>query len=85
MTFRLLSAMPKCVKGGIMKLLITFLAGLTVAILLGSADQEDSWSDHLQQGRERIGVYTSTFSGITSDGVCYLAVTNTGNGQAEVI
>jgi len=67
-----------------MKIFIAFLAGLTVAILLGFTAEDGTFSPHLQQG-ERTGIYTSTFSGITSDGACYLAVTNTINGQTEVI
>jgi hypothetical protein len=68
-----------------MKFLLAFLAGLTFAILLGSTAEEGVWSRQLHQPGKRTGIYTSTFSGITSEGACYLAVTNTINGQTEVI
>ena len=66
-------------------LMAVIMAGLTVAILLGFTAEDGNFSPHLRLGAEGTGVYTSTFSGITSEGACYLAVTNTINGQTEVI
>ena len=68
-----------------MKILIAFLAGLTLAILLGSTAEDGIWLQQAYQRGERTGIYTSTFSGITSEGACYLAVTNTINGETELI
>ena len=68
-----------------MKIFIAFFVGLTVAVLFGFTAEDDTWSQNLRRGGEQTGIYTSTFSGITSEGACYLAVTNTINGQTEVI
>ncbi len=50
-----------------------FMLGLSLALLMGAA-----------MGNKPIGVYKSAFSGITSDGPCYLAVTNTMTGRTEI-
>jgi len=81
-----------------MKLLIGFTAGLTIAVLLGWTADNDRFfvpSDPVEltyQQRELLeeqtvgkGIFTSTFSGITPSGNCYLAVTNTITGQTELI
>lgn len=69
-----------------MKVLIGVLLGLIIAVLMGSTMEEN---ERFPPSRlpisEQTGIYTSTFSGITPEGACYLAVTNTISGQTEVI
>ena len=53
-----------------MKIFIAFFVGLTVAVLFGFTAEDDTWSQNLRRGGEQTGIYTSTFSGITSEGAC---------------
>ena len=55
------------------KVLIGFILGLSIAFLMGAAMES-----------KRVGVYRPAFSGITPDGACYLAVTNTITGRTEI-
>jgi hypothetical protein len=56
-----------------MKVLVGFLLGLSIALLMGAAMES-----------KPVGVYRPAFSGITSEGACYLAVTNTITGRTEI-
>ena len=55
------------------KVLIAFILGLSIVLLMGAAMESGS-----------VGVYKPAFSGITSGGSCYLAVTNTTTGRTEI-
>ena len=55
------------------KVLMGFILGLSIAFLMGAAIES-----------KPVGVYKPAFSGITSDGACYLAVTNTITGRTEI-
>jgi hypothetical protein len=68
-----------------MKVLAGFALGLLVVFLLGAAHEIQK---HEVQVSGRIDnstiIYQSTFSGITPDGVCYLAVTDVMTGRTEL-
>ena len=64
------------------KILMAFILGLSIALFVGAVI-EDSRAEVWGEFAE-IGVYNPTFSGITPEGVCYLAVTNTITGQTEI-
>jgi len=55
------------------KVLMGFILGLSIAFLMGAATES-----------KPVGVYEPAFSGITPDGACYLAVTNTVTGRTEI-
>ena len=55
------------------KVLMAFILGLSIALLMGAA-----------MGGKTVGVYKPAFSGITPEGACYLAVTNTKTGRTEI-
>ena len=55
------------------KVLMGFILGLSIALLMGAAIES-----------KPVGVYKPAFSGITPDGACYLAVTNTITGRTEI-
>ncbi len=63
------------------KILIAFILGLSI-VLLGAVIE--GGHDEVLGEFAEIGVYSPTFSGITPEGVCYLAVTNTITGQTEI-
>jgi hypothetical protein len=65
-----------------MKVLIGFVLGLLTVFLLGAATEGgrlEVWGAF-----DKVGIYRPTFSGITPEGECYLAVTNTKNGETEI-
>jgi hypothetical protein len=64
------------------KVLIAFILGLSISLFTGTAI-EGSRREALREFGE-IGVYSSSFSGITPDGFCYLAITNTKTGNSEI-
>ena len=55
------------------KVLMVFILGLAIVLLMGAA----------MEGKP-VGGYKPAFSGITPEGACYLAVTNTITGQTEI-
>jgi hypothetical protein len=71
-------------KGNTMKVLIGFITGLLFVLVIGAAagiqKHVVTFSGPLESSR-----YQSTFSGMTPDGECYLAVTNTVNGATEIV
>ncbi len=68
-----------------MKMLTGFILGLAVLLLLG-ADNMGSLTNAKVSGFiwTHSEGYTATFSGMNSDGECYLAVTNTLTGRTEI-
>ena len=64
------------------KVLIAFILGLSIALLMGAAIE----SKNMEVWREfeEVGVYSLAFSGISPDGLCYLAITNTKTGRSEI-
>jgi hypothetical protein len=68
-----------------MKVLLGFILALLFIFLLGAATELQR---HEVQVSGRIAsstvTYQSTFSGITDDGTCYLAVTNAKTGRTEI-
>jgi hypothetical protein len=65
-----------------MKALVGFLLGLFTVLLLGAittGERIEIWGAF-----EKVGVYRPAFSGITPEGDCYLAVTNTITGTSEI-
>jgi hypothetical protein len=68
-----------------MKVLLGFILALLVMFLLGAVN---AIQRHQVQVSGQIANSTIThqaaFSGITPDGICYLAVTNTGTGRTEI-
>ncbi len=62
--------------------LMGFILGLSVALLMGAAianNRMEIWGEFVE-----VGVYKPAFSGITPEGHCYLAVTNTKTGRSEI-
>lgn len=68
-----------------MKILVGFVLGLVVVVLLGAAGIVEQ---HVVELSGKISnstiTYQSTFSGITPEGECYLAITNTDTGHTEL-
>lgn len=66
-----------------MKVLIGFIIGILFVFVIGAVGIEE----YLVTVRGAIvsSNYQSTFSGMTPDGECYLAVTNTQNGTTEIV
>ena len=69
------------------KAFMGFLLGLSVIIVLGAAREDKSYdvklSGDISTSTSAIN-YQSAFSGISPDGVCYLAITNTQDGYTNV-
>lgn len=65
-----------------LKVLMGFILGLSVAFLMGAARD----NNRMQVWGEiaGVGIFKPAFSGITPDGNCYLAITNTITGQSEI-
>ncbi len=64
------------------KILMGFILGFSIAFLMGAAienDRMEIWGEFVE-----VGVYKPAFSGITPEGHCYLAVTNTKTGRSEI-
>ena len=74
-------------KGEYAKVFIGFILGLLFIIVLGAANELKTYdvkvSGGLSASTSTIN-YQSTFSGISPDGVCYLAITNTQDGYTNV-
>ena len=65
-----------------MKVLIGFMLGLSLVLILGAinvAERIEIWGAF-----DKLGTYRSSFSGMNEEGDCYLAITNTVNGNTEV-
>lgn len=65
-----------------MKMLTGFVLGLLFVFLLGAihvADRVEIWGNF-----EKVGVYKPALSGITPDGNCYLAITNSITGGTDI-
>ena len=58
--------------------------GLLVVFLLGAASERLHLSGQLAITTGS-GVYQSTLSGVSGDGDCYLAITNTMSGRTEIL
>ena len=74
-------------KGENAKAFIGFILGLSVIIVLGAAHQDRSYEVKVSGGISTSTStihYQSTFSGISPDGVCYLAITNTQDGYTNL-
>ena len=67
-----------------MKVLIGFIIGILFVFVIGAAAGIQRYSVVLS-GALANSNYQSTFSGMTPDGECYLAVTNTHNGATEIV
>jgi hypothetical protein len=69
------------------KAFIGFLLGLSVIIVLGAAREDRPYnvklSGDISTSTSTIN-YQSSFSGISPEGVCYLAITNTQDGYTNV-
>ncbi len=67
---------------------LSFAAGVTlgtcVIFALGAAYERMELSGELSVNTGNIGLYQPAFSGITDEGECYLAITNTVTGQTEL-
>ena len=74
----------KELQGNTMKVLLSFIAGILFVLVIGAAAGIQRHSVILS-GALANSNYQSTFSGMTPDGDCYLAVTNTHNGATEVV
>lgn len=68
-----------------MKVLIGFLMGLSFVLILGAVAINESQVRKVElSGTILIPAFQSSFSGITPDGDCYLAITNTQTGRTEI-
>ncbi len=68
-----------------MKFLTGFISGAAVVLILGAVSAMESYSIVLSGAFENVGTYQSTFSGVSAEGDCYLAITNTITGKSEVL
>ena len=65
-----------------LKILMGFILGLSAALIMGAAIE----NSRMEVNREsvEVSVFRPAFSGITQNGMCYLAVTNTITGRSEI-
>jgi hypothetical protein len=71
-------------KGGHAKVLIGFILGFLVIIVFGAAHKDRSYDVKVSGGISTSTIrYQYTLSGISPDGVCYLAITNTQDGYTN--
>jgi hypothetical protein len=69
-----------------MKIFVGFLLGVLAVFLLGAASVIQEHKVHIDgEISNKADFYQATFSGITSEGSCYLAITNTRTGTAEIV
>ena len=63
-----------------------FLAGLAVGVcfVLAAGAVAEHYFVTVEGDFEKVGVFQSAFSGVSDDGRCYLAVTNTRTGRTEL-
>jgi hypothetical protein len=63
-----------------------FLAGLTVGVcfVLATGAVTEHYLVTVEGDFEKVGVFQPAFSGVSADGNCYLAITNTRSGKTEV-
>ena len=74
-------------KGEHAKVFVGFILGLSLIIVSGAAHEDKSYDVKVSGGISTSTStvhYQSTFSGISPDGVCYLAITNTQDGYTNV-
>jgi hypothetical protein len=63
-----------------------YLAGLVVGIgfVLAAGAVTEHYLVTVEGDFEKVGVFQPTFSGVSADGNCYLAITDTRTGKTEV-
>jgi hypothetical protein len=63
-----------------------FLAGvaLGVCFVLAVGAATEHYLVTVQGEFEKVGVFQSSFSGVSNDGYCYMAITNTRTGRTEI-
>ena len=71
-------------KGKYSRVFVGFVLGLSVILILGSARDLKWHGVRVSEDVLTSVAFQSTFSGINADGVCYLAITNTRNGQTDL-
>lgn len=71
-------------KGRYSRVFVGFILGLSTVLLLGSARELKWHGVRVSESLLTSIAYQSAFSGINADGVCYLAITNSKNGQTDV-
>jgi len=65
-----------------MKTLAGFALGLVVVLAIGAAVQQ--YDVTVRGDFEKVGIFQPAFSGVSPDGQCYLAVTDTRTGKTQV-
>ncbi len=65
-----------------MKFLAGFAIGLAAVLAIGAAVQQ--YDVTVRGDFEKVGIFQPAFSGVSSDGQCYLAVTDTRTGRTQV-
>jgi hypothetical protein len=65
---------------------VKFLIGLVVGVcfVLVAGAVAEHYYVTVEGEFEKVGVYQSAFSGVSTEGNCYLAITNTRTGRTEV-
>ena len=66
-----------------MKFLMGLILGLAIVFLLGATEYRYHRVELLGEFA-KVGTYQSTFSGVSDNGDCYLAITDTKSGQTEI-
>jgi hypothetical protein len=63
-----------------------FLAGIVVGVcfVLAAGAVTEHYLVTVEGDFEKVGVFQPAFSGVSADGNCYLAITNTRSGKTEV-
>ena len=65
-----------------MKLLTGLIVGACFVLVVGAATEH--YLVTVEGEFEKVGIYQSAFSGVSADGNCYLAITNTRTGRTEI-
>jgi hypothetical protein len=65
-----------------MKFVLGLVAGLCLVLVMGAAVER--YYVTLEGEFEKLGIYQSAFSGVSAEGNCYLAITNTRTGRTEL-
>ena len=75
------------IKGNIMKVLTGFIVGLLFVFVLGAVAKKEIQEHFVTVKGDIVSPtikFQSTFSGVTPDGDCYFAITNTMTGRTEM-
>lgn len=67
-----------------MKFIIGLAVGVCIVLVAGEVSVSDHYFVTVEGDFEKVGIFQPAFSGVSAEGNCYLAITNTRTGRTEI-